>query len=412
MEVCHIETLGERIRKLRKQQKLTLEALAGNELTKGMMSLIENNKANPSMDSLSYIAERLGVEASELLEEVSTQELRNVLEKAEKLYHIDYDDLTDEYRQVITLVEPYIPKLTQGYEAARLLEIYSRCLYREKRVDWSSPADRAAQIYDEMNIAARRAAIGIFRATVKFTEHDYAASLEILLKERSEIEAKHAFIDPMTRIDLDYHEAILHYAVGDIKAATRVMEGAIEFSKEKRVFYNIDNLYRFAAAHAMMTFDEEKTQVYSRKLDLYGEFAEDEEAYFFTRFLKVHYLNSYKQSYEEALHLLERYTEDYEKSKGYSPYHCLEKGKALYGLHRFGEALEYLEQVEIADYIHHPLDLSIFYEADAYIARCHFTLGNKEIAGQFAKKAVDNISPMPHTPYKDFIMETYALITT
>ncbi len=82
-----IETLGERIRKLRKQQKLTLEALAGNELTKGMLSLIENNKANPSMESLSYIAERLGVEVSELLEEVSTQELREVLEQAEKLYN-------------------------------------------------------------------------------------------------------------------------------------------------------------------------------------------------------------------------------------------------------------------------------------------------------------------------------------
>ena len=51
-----MSTLGERIRTLRKQQKMTLEALAGTELTKGMLSLIENNKANPSMESLNYIA--------------------------------------------------------------------------------------------------------------------------------------------------------------------------------------------------------------------------------------------------------------------------------------------------------------------------------------------------------------------
>ncbi len=76
-----------------------------------MLSLIENNKANPSMESLSYIAERLGVEVSELLEEVSTQELREVLEKAEKLYHTEFDELTDEYDQLITLVEPYVEKL-------------------------------------------------------------------------------------------------------------------------------------------------------------------------------------------------------------------------------------------------------------------------------------------------------------
>jgi len=39
MEVLLIETLGERIRKLRKEKKLTLEVLAGDELTKGMLSL-------------------------------------------------------------------------------------------------------------------------------------------------------------------------------------------------------------------------------------------------------------------------------------------------------------------------------------------------------------------------------------
>ena len=63
-------SLGERIRKLRKEKGLTLQALAGAELSKGMLSLIENNKANPSMESLAYIAERLGVDRNELLEEV------------------------------------------------------------------------------------------------------------------------------------------------------------------------------------------------------------------------------------------------------------------------------------------------------------------------------------------------------
>ena len=71
---------------------------------------------------------------------------------------------------------------------------------------------------------------------VKFTEHNYAESLKIMLQERSEIEVNHAFIDPMTRIDLDYHEAILHYAVGDTESANtshgkryRIFEGAAGF---------------------------------------------------------------------------------------------------------------------------------------------------------------------------------------
>ena len=43
---------------------------------------------------------------------------------------------------------------------------------------------------------------------------------------------------------------------------------------------------------------------YERKIVLYGEFADDEEAILFTNYAKVHYLTSYKKSYEEALELI------------------------------------------------------------------------------------------------------------
>ena len=64
---------------------------------------------------------------------------------------------------------------------------------------------------------------------VKFTQHDYLMSLEILLRERADIEKSHSYIDPMTQIDLDYHESILHFAVGDVDSATRVMDNAIDY---------------------------------------------------------------------------------------------------------------------------------------------------------------------------------------
>ena len=408
----HIETLGERIRKLRKQQQLTLEALAGKQLTKGMLSLIENNKANPSMESLSYIAERLDVEVSELLEEVSTQELREVLDKAEKLYNTGLNDLTDEYCHLITLVEPYTAKLTQGYESARLLEMYAFCLHYEKVEGWQAFSDRAAHIYEQMNITPRRASIGIFRAMIKFTEHNYNESLDILLKERSEIEGSNTFIDPMTRLDFDYSEAVLYFAVGDSQAAIRVMESAFEFSKVQQVFYRIDHLYRLAAAHAMMKEDEVEYAYYLKKLTQYGDFAEDKDALFFTKFTRIHYLNSYKKSCKEALLLAEKLQETEETPAVIEPFLHLEKGKALYGMGQYKEAITFLEQVTIADYIHHPFDLSPLYEHDAYEALCHRKLGNLVEAKRLIQIAFDNISPMPHTPYKDFIMEAYDLITT
>lgn len=85
-----MNSLGTRIRNLRKERKLTLEALAGDRLTKGMLSQIENDKAKPSMESLDYIAERLGVKASELLEEIAPSTIRHLLEQVEIFFMQKY----------------------------------------------------------------------------------------------------------------------------------------------------------------------------------------------------------------------------------------------------------------------------------------------------------------------------------
>src|SRR5690606_1229585 len=132
----------------------------------------------------------------------------------------------------------------------RLLDIYSRSLHYEKNSEWQDVADRAASMYDQMNLTANRASIGTLRALDKFNEHKYSESLKLFLDERSKVGANHAFIDPLTRLELDYYEAILYFAVGNSEEAIRVMENAITFSKEKRIFHRIDDLYRHAAAQA------------------------------------------------------------------------------------------------------------------------------------------------------------------
>lgn len=395
--------LGERIREIRKKKKMTLEALAGEELTKGMLSLIENNKANPSMESLTYIARRLGVELTDLLQGTSTQELREILEKAEKLYNTE----TDHNKQLISLIEPYIPNLTQGYESARLLDIYSRCLFKEKKDGWKVFSDRAATMYDEMNLTAKRASVGTFRAMEKFTEHDYSQALNILLRERREIESKHSYIDPMTRVDLDYHEAILHFAVGNSDAATRVMENAITFSKENRIYYRIDDLYRLACAHALLTNADAKKDHYATKLKQYGEFAEDFQSIIVYDLFTVMTLIADKHDYQQALAIIDTFITDPKIEEILGCFYFLEKGKALYFLGDLKNALLYLEKVEIASDFHHPFDLTLLYIRDSYKAQCFLELGNLDEALQSAGIAVKNFEPLPHTSYKDFAMQTY-----
>ncbi len=74
--------LGAKIKKLRKQKKITQAELVGNRITRNMLSSIESGTANPSLETLEYIAERLDTSVARLLSE-DIYDLS--FEKAEKL---------------------------------------------------------------------------------------------------------------------------------------------------------------------------------------------------------------------------------------------------------------------------------------------------------------------------------------
>lgn len=61
--------LGEKIRLARQELGLSQRQLCGQEITRNMLSLIEHGSARPSMDTLRYLASRLGKPVSYFLEE-------------------------------------------------------------------------------------------------------------------------------------------------------------------------------------------------------------------------------------------------------------------------------------------------------------------------------------------------------
>ena len=402
-----MSTLGGRIRTLRKQQKMTLEALAGAELTKGMLSLIENNKANPSMESLNYIASQLGVEVTELLEDISGQELREVLDQAELLLNTEDFEFAAELEQVKNLIEPYIPKLTQGYEAARLLDIYGRCLAYSSPDESVAMLKKVAKMYEDLHLITKSADIGRNLAIIPFMNHQYQIALDVLLEERKKLEENLLWVDPLSRMDYDYLEAVLYFAVGRNAEAIQVMNDAILYSNEHKIFKQIDNLFRIAAVHAMMEGNIERKDYYLKKLEAYSEFADDDDSKAFIHYANIHYLNTYKKMYIEADALYHKFSLDQINTKLFTPYFQLERAKTLYGLGRVTEALEKFDQIKIPDVVHHPIDLSIFYEKDAYIALCYLELNEVEKALCAVKVAMTNIDRMPDTPYKVFIYTTY-----
>jgi tetratricopeptide (TPR) repeat protein len=61
-------TIGEKIRRMRKEKGMSLRELGGDYVSKAQLSYVENGKASPSIELLKYIAERLDVDIEYLLE--------------------------------------------------------------------------------------------------------------------------------------------------------------------------------------------------------------------------------------------------------------------------------------------------------------------------------------------------------
>lgn len=59
--------LGQRVRELRQTRGMTQEQLAGEELTKSFISLLERDKSSPSIETAALIAQRLGTSVDALL---------------------------------------------------------------------------------------------------------------------------------------------------------------------------------------------------------------------------------------------------------------------------------------------------------------------------------------------------------
>lgn len=78
--------LGEKLRQARLEAGLSQRQLVGDRITRNMLSQIENGSAAPSMDTLHYLAQRLGKPLSFFLEDGEAEEAP--LERAWRAYEV------------------------------------------------------------------------------------------------------------------------------------------------------------------------------------------------------------------------------------------------------------------------------------------------------------------------------------
>lgn len=118
----NILSLGEKIKKLRKEKNMTLKELAGDRITAAQISHIERDKSHTSYELLEYLSERLGVSIDYLLEtkEMQSKKITDNLILQSEIY-IKRDALDEAEKEIQEIIE-----ICEEYD---LSENYGKCNY-------------------------------------------------------------------------------------------------------------------------------------------------------------------------------------------------------------------------------------------------------------------------------------------
>ncbi|CAM4321784.1 DNA-binding protein [Bacillus manliponensis] len=390
-------TLGEKIRTLRKEKKLTQSTLAGEELTKSMLSQIENGKATPSMKTLQYIADKLGCEPSFLLEEEDS-ELASLVHEMKQLIQ------KREYKKVYeTLHSTVQHELPATLHTARIYHLYIQASLFQKEYDVRIYVEKAVSIFKKYSLHQEGTETEMSLVLALFYKKQYKESLQLIHSIRDQYKQQFE-LDTILQIQLLLYEAVVFLATGDYEKCQTIILQSLAFSKEKQVYYRTDELYRILSHQAVFFNDKEGYLYYLKKAEQFAVFIEDTLSIAVLDILRAYFHNSMTKQYTKALQYVEAYQQyDIEGGEGY---YYLEKGKALYGLQRYEEALEALHNVTMPTYAGHPVDKAWILTAGAYRALCYMALSNKEQALHEAQAAQEAIQEYHVPMFVSFVEET------
>ncbi|MCU4927333.1 MULTISPECIES: helix-turn-helix transcriptional regulator [Bacillus] len=399
-------TLGEKIKTLRKEKKLTQTDLAGSELTKSMLSQIENGKATPSMKTLQYIAEKLECEMSFLLEE-DEGEIVELIQKMEPLIKANKCD--EVYKTLLPIVQTELPSTLN---TARLYKQFltGAVIMNDYHIEYY--VETAVSIFEKYTLYRESTETKLLFYYMLFKRKKYKECLQMIATIRDEYKAKNLEMDLITHIQLYLKEAIILLAYGNYKKCEKVILDALAFSKKHQVYYKTDEFYRILSYQKVITADKEQYLYYIKKSEQFAIFTEDILSIAIIDILKAYYYNTITNEYTIALEHLEQFREKLKDEPIFQDdgLYYLEKGKSLYGLKRYKEALAILKHATIPDYMSHPLDQSWVLTAGSYRALCYIELQDKKSALKEAKEAVQAIDSYPDSIFTSFIKETLQII--
>ena len=190
--------LGQKIKTARLEAGLSQRQLCGEEITRNMLSLIENGSARPSMDTLRYLAGRLGKTVAYFLEEQAvTSPNQSVMEQARNARSEGTPERVVEILADYRGPDPVFDRERWLLEALSLLDMAEGALEAERDVYAAQLLDRAGQAGEKTDYYTpeleRRRLLLRFRAKPEaageLAEELPELTPELLLRARAALDA-------------------------------------------------------------------------------------------------------------------------------------------------------------------------------------------------------------------------------
>ncbi|MEK5031070.1 helix-turn-helix transcriptional regulator [Paenibacillus sp. FSL R7-0302] len=392
------QTIGEKVKQLRKAKGLTQTDLAGDHMTKSMLSQIENGRALPSMNSLQVLAGRLGVDPGYFLEGEEEAELAPLVREMEAEFK------AKNYREVIQRLQPLTERtLPMTIDAARLLEFYVSSLFYTGAGGGEAELARAALIYERFGLFVERAKVQYISYALNFAQSRYAEGLELIRRVRKEYEDNKVGNDFIFEIDLHYAESISLSALGDYAGSRAAALSALQVSREEGIYYMTDHLYRVLGILALTEGETLAAEEAMKKARAFAEFTESQDSLKLVEIGEIR-LAVAKGEYSKVLSLAEQYPLEDEPYASSVQLMC---GIARVHLGQDDEALISLSKAEPGDQVYHPLDRANLLTAYAYRAQICMRRGMKEEALRLSQFAYDQVRDYSPSIYTDMINKTY-----
>lgn len=409
--------IGAKIKELRKEQKMTLAQVAGDRITKGMLSLIENGKAQPSMESLQHIAKQLNIDVSELMQTEDHHQIKKLYREVEKkrLALSKFYGEKNFNEKVIELHDTILPFVENGslkgttFEEVRIYDAYLSLRYYAKMDLSVKPFVKLVKMYEQVHAYSKILSTFDRMAVIQFLERNYTEALNYLFEGEKYIEKYGDLIDDLEKLDLYYNITVVSAAINDDEQVERYIETAFTLSKEKKLFYRLNEFYRFLFLIHCSKEEGEKAFYYLKKMRAFVEIMEEPAETVMEQILTLSYTNQIEKDYEKTI--ATRYERiDIPGGIFTNIFFNGEYAYAYYMLGRYEEALTHLKDIEISSNNQHPIDLAIMYRAFAVRALCQFMLGDKENAKRDILYATDGVKDFKITKEIQFILDAHKKI--